>query len=65
MGSRVRSFTRALRSKARSPVSVQLLWLGPQPASGLYTRPLHHAPPLPGTRGLCHMASLGDVPGNS
>lgn len=28
------------------------------------TRPLHHVCLVHGTRGLCHMASLGDIPGN-
>ena len=43
MGSRVRSFTWALRSRARSPASVQLLWMGPQTPSGpqgLFTMPV-------------------------
>lgn len=43
MGSRVRSFTWALRSRARSPESVQLLWMGPQTPSGpqgLFTVPV-------------------------
>lgn len=29
------------------------------------TSPLHHACSVHGTWGLCHMTSLGDVPGNS
>lgn len=29
------------------------------------TRPLHHARPVHGAGGLCHIASFGDVPGNS
>lgn len=43
MGSRVRRFTWALRSRAKSPVSVQLLWMGPQTPSGpqgLFTVPV-------------------------
>lgn len=30
-----------------------------------HTGPLYHARPVPRTQGLCHMASLGDVPGNN
>ena len=64
MGSRVRRFTWALRSRAKSPVSVQLLWMGPQTPSGpqgLFTVPVLS----PGHGASCpthHPASCLPVP---